>query len=120
VTMLNLLPIGQLDGGHVMFGLFGDKAGWVRWPIVGVLVVMAAAGSLADAGIVDLGFGWSGWWLWVLMILFLFRHHAPVLDEITELDPARKALGVAMLVVFTPRPIVISEPVAALIQGMMI
>jgi membrane-associated protease RseP (regulator of RpoE activity) len=124
VTMLNLLPIGQLDGGHVMFGLFGDKAGWVRWPIVGVLVVMAAAGSLADAGVVDLGFGWSGWWLWVLMILFLFRHHAPVLDEITELDPARKALGVAMLVIFvllfTPRPIVISEPVAALIQGMMI
>ncbi len=122
VTMLNLLPIGQLDGGHVMFGLFGDKAHWVRWPIVGVLVVMAAAGTLTDMGIVDLGFGWTGWWLWVIMILFLFRQHAPVLDEITELDPARKALGVAMLVVFvllfTPRPIVIAEPVAALIQWM--
>lgn len=122
VTMLNLLPIGQLDGGHVMYGLFGDRARWARWPIVGALVIMAAAGTLAEAGIVDLGFGWSGWWLWALMILFLFRQHAPVLNEITELDPARKALGVAMLVIFvllfTPRPIVITEPVAALIQWM--
>jgi Zn-dependent protease len=121
VTALNLFPIGQLDGGHVMYGLFGEKAGAARWPIIGVLTLMAVAGTLADMGIMDLGFGWSGWWLLILMMVFLFRQHAPVLDEITELDGKRRALGVVMLVIFilifTPRPLVVDvEPLAALLR----
>ncbi len=124
VTALNLLPIGQLDGGHVLYGLFGEKARLVRWPIVLVLVVLAGAGSLAEAGILDLGFGWSGWWIWIFLIVFLLRRHAPVLDEITELDGGRKALGVVMLVIFilifTPRPLVIeTPPLAALLRGLL-
>jgi len=121
VTMLNLIPVGQLDGGHVVYGLFGHRAQMLRWPIIGVLAVLALAGALNDAGIANLPFGWSGWWLWILLILFLARRHAPVLDEITELDAPRKALGVAMLVIFvlifTPQPIVIDPgPTAALLQ----
>ena len=104
VTMLNLIPVGQLDGGHVVYGLFGHRAQMLRWPIIGVLAVLALAGALNDAGIANLPFGWSGWWLWILLILFLARRHAPVLDEITELDAPRKALGVAMLVIFVLTP----------------
>jgi len=111
VTALNLLPIGQLDGGHIIYGIFGDGAAKARWPIIGVLIVLAGAGALTDAGIVNLPFGWSGWWLWILLLLFLVRGHAPVLDEITGLDQKRKILGVIMLIVFilifTPRPLVI-------------
>lgn len=123
VTMLNLLPVGQLDGGHVMFGLFGNKARLARWPIIAALAVMAAAGALNDAGITDLPFGWSGWWIWILILLFMARRHAPVLDEITELDAPRKAVGIAMLVVFvlifTPQPLVLTgEPVAALLRAL--
>lgn len=123
VTALNLLPIGQLDGGHVMFGLFGEKARLARWPVIGALMLMGLAGSLNDAGIANLPIGWSGWWLWVFMALLLLRRHAPVLDEITELDGGRRALGIAMLVIFvlifTPRPIVIGgEPLAALLGGL--
>lgn len=123
VTMLNLIPVGQLDGGHVVFGLFGHRARLLRWPIIGVLSLLALAGALNDAGIANLPFGWSGWWLWILLLLFLARRHAPVLDEITELDAPRKALGVAMLVIFvlifTPQPIVIDTgPVAALVQAL--
>ena len=121
VTALNLLPIGQLDGGHVMFGLFGEKVRRLRWPVIGVLVILAAAGSLNDAGLMNLPFGWSGWWLWVMMAVLLLRNHAPVLDEITELDSTRKALGVMMLVIFvlifTPRPIVISGSAVTLLLG---
>jgi len=121
VTMLNLIPVGQLDGGHVVYGLFGHRAQMLRWPIIGVLAVLALAGALNDAGFANLPFGWSGWWLWILLILFLARRHAPVLDEITELDAPRKALGVAMLIIFvlifTPQPIVIDPgPTAALLQ----
>lgn len=123
VTMLNLIPVGQLDGGHVMFGLFGDKARLVRWPIIALLAVMALAGALNDAGLANLPFGWTGWWVWILILLFLGRQHAPVLDEITDLDPTRKAVGVAMLVIFvlifTPRPIVIdTQPLAALVRAL--
>ncbi len=131
VTALNLLPIGQLDGGHIMFGLFGDKASVARRPIIAALALLAIIGTLRDtlAGappgiaspllaigqmIANLPLpGWSGWWIWIAMMVFLLRGHAPVLDEITGLDGKRKALGVAMLVVFilifTPSPIVI-EP----------
>jgi membrane-associated protease RseP (regulator of RpoE activity) len=121
VTALNLLPIGQLDGGHVLYGLFGEKANLARIPVIGALALLAVSGSLRDAGVIDLGFGWSGWWLWILMMLFLLRRHAPVLDEITGLDAKRKALGVAALVIFilifTPTPLVIDAPsVAALLR----
>jgi Zn-dependent protease len=121
VTALNLLPIGQLDGGHVLYGLFGKRAGLARIPVIGALALLAISGSLRDAGVIDLGFGWSGWWLWIVMMLFLLRRHAPVLDEITGLDARRKALGVTVLVIFilifTPTPLVIdSPPVAALLQ----
>ncbi len=122
VTMLNLLPVGQLDGGHILYGLFGDKADLARWPIIGVLVVMALAGTLTDFGIVSLPFGWSGWWIWVLFMVFLLKHHAPVLDEITGLDMRRKALGVVMLIVFvlifTPRPLVIDASPLAMLFGL--
>jgi membrane-associated protease RseP (regulator of RpoE activity) len=112
VTALNLLPIGQLDGGHVVYGLLGERARLLRNPILAVLVIMAVAGTLAEMKIIDLGFGWSGWWIWIIMITLMLRSHAPVLDEITGLDDRRKLLGWLMLAIFiltfTPTPLVIT------------
>ncbi len=114
VTALNLLPIGQLDGGHVMYGLFGRRAQAARRPVIVALFVLAILGTLRDtAALGQLPLpGWSGWWIWILFAFFLLRSHAPVLDEITGLDGKRKALGVATLIIFilifTPTPLVIS------------
>ena len=48
-----------------------------------------------------LGFFWTGWWLWSFLLFFLVgRTHAEPLDQITPLDPRRKALAVMMLVIF--------------------
>jgi len=96
VTFLNLIPVGQLDGGHVLYAVFGKRVRYV-FPVV-LLATLA------------LTFFWSGWWLWVIIILLLGRSHAEPLDQITQLDSNRKILAVLMLVIFllvlTPIPYV--------------
>jgi membrane-associated protease RseP (regulator of RpoE activity) len=97
VTALNLIPAGQLDGGHVINVLFGEKA---RTLLPVVLIVLGA-----------LGFFWSGWWFWVLLLLLLGRFYAEPLDQITPLDNPRKALAifgmVVFVLVFIPVPLVL-------------
>jgi membrane-associated protease RseP (regulator of RpoE activity) len=100
VTMLNLLPAGQLDGGHVIYGLFGKRWGQrVTYMVIGVLAL--------------LGFIWEGWWLWAAMIYFLAGRHAPILNEVTPLGPRQRLLGMItlllFLLLFTPRPILIIQ-----------
>jgi len=97
VTFLNLIPAGQLDGGHVLYALFDRKA---RRFLPFVLIPMLA-----------IGFIWSGWWLWAGLIFFLGRTQAEPLDQITQLDPARKVLAGLTLLIFllvlTPVPFIV-------------
>jgi membrane-associated protease RseP (regulator of RpoE activity) len=86
VTFLNLIPAGQLDGGHVIYAVFGKRVNRIV-PVILVFTVL-------------LGFFWSGWWLWAFLIFLLGRSHAEPLDQITQLGPRRKALAVLMLVIF--------------------
>jgi len=96
VTFLNLVPAGQLDGGHILFAVFGRRVRRAWVVILGFTLL--------------LGFFWNGWWLWSALIFLLGRTQAEPLDQITELDPRRKALAVLMLLVFllvlTPVPFV--------------
>lgn len=87
VTSLNLIPAGQLDGGHIFQLLFGTK--WSRRILPFIL-----------AALVGLGFVWSGWWLWAGLVFFFGRVYAEPLDQITQLDPARKWLGIIAMVIF--------------------
>lgn len=86
VTALNLIPAGQLDGGHVLYSLFGKNARFIL--------------PLILAGLAVLGFFWQGWWLWVFLILLLGSSHAQPLDQITKLDAGRTALAIFGLIVF--------------------
>jgi len=96
VTALNLIPAGQLDGGHVMYVLLG-KGARKLWPVILAILI-------------GLGFVWSGWWLWAVIIFFLGRIYAEPLDQITQLDGRRRLVALAGLVifllVFTPVPLV--------------
>jgi Zn-dependent protease len=98
VTGLNLLPVGQLDGGHVIYTLFGAKWSRRMYPVILVILV-------------GLGFFWPGWWLWAFLLFFLGRFYAEPLDQITPLDPKRKLLGylaiVAFVLTFIPVPLII-------------
>lgn len=95
VTALNLIPAGQLDGGHLMYVLLGGRVRRL-WPfLVGALALM--------------GFLWQGWWLWAALLFVLGRTHAEPLDGITPLDRRRRLLafvGLLMFVlVFMPVPL---------------
>ena len=100
VTALNLIPAGTLDGGHVVYSLFGEKAKKAFPYIIGLLVIF--------------GLFWSGWWLWAALLFWLGRVNAQPMDQITELDPTRKAIAYAMIVVFilvfTPVPFMLLAP----------
>ncbi len=96
VTALNLIPAGQLDGGHVIYSLIGKKAKYMQ-PVVLVFLIL-------------LGFAWSGWWFWAVLILLLGRVYAEPLDQITTINTGRKIIAIIgliiFLLVFTPVPLV--------------
>ena len=98
VTALNLLPIGQLDGGHALYAVLGRHQRRAAWPILAALAL--------------LGLKWPGWWLWVVITLFIGVKHPPVLDESEPLDAARLAVAVLVLLVFAvcfaPIPLVVT------------
>ncbi|MBN1373499.1 MAG: site-2 protease family protein [Anaerolineaceae bacterium] len=98
VTALNLLPAGQLDGGHVIYVLLGRDRARRLLPFVLITTFL-------------LGFVSPSWWLWTLLISVFGRVNAEPLDEITPLNPARKVMAVAAMVlfvlVFTPVPLLI-------------
>jgi membrane-associated protease RseP (regulator of RpoE activity) len=87
VTALNLIPAGQLDGGHALYVLLGKEKMKKLYPVLLVILI-------------GLGFLWSGWWLWAAILLVFGRFYAEPADQITELDTKRKALAVFGLIVF--------------------
>ncbi len=86
VTALNLVPAGTLDGGHVIYSLFGDKAAKAFPVIFGALLLM--------------GIFWNGWWIWAVLLLWLGRVHAEPLDQITQLDAKRRWVAALVIVIF--------------------
>ncbi len=97
VTALNLLPIGQLDGGHIADAMFGPRAG-AAISTAGIVVLFALA-----------FFVWSGLLMWAVIIYFIAgRKGIPPLNDLTPLDGGRRAIGwlsfVLLLLILTPVP----------------
>lgn len=87
VTGLNLIPLGQLDGGHIIYSLVGFRARYLYYPVIISVALLAAFASPALM-------------LLLLLLIFLGRFYARPLDDITPLDRRRRALAVFTLVVF--------------------
>ncbi len=96
VTALNLVPLGQLDGGHVIYTLFGRRVRKLYVPVLAIFVTLTVLVSLS----------WALWTL--LLLLFGWQHPAP-LDDVTPLDRRRRLIGYIALIifvlVFVPNPI---------------
>ena len=97
VTALNLLPLSQLDGGHVSYAVFGRKSRFIAFAIFGALILVMV---------------FSGWQYLLLLALVWFAGltHPPTLDDVIEIGPTRRFLALVLLVIFvlcfTPKPIV--------------
>lgn len=103
VTALNLLPLGQLDGGHTVFALFGRGARIINWATMAGMLLLGIAGVAATQNLFPPleSVGWTGWFLWLVLINFLGGpFHPPALDDVTELDPRRRLLGYFVIFVF--------------------
>jgi membrane-associated protease RseP (regulator of RpoE activity) len=98
-TALNLLPIGQLDGGHILYSLVGD-----RHKLLSKIFIVA---------LIPLGFRWWPWWLWAVALFFLARRH-PVIVDPYGIGTGRKWLALVSLIIFllcfTAAPVIEGGP----------
>lgn len=87
VTAMNLLPIGQLDGGHLVYAVIGPRHRVFSMAMIACLAVLGA-------------FTWHGWFIWGALIALIGVRHPPIEDQNSPMDPRRKALCAASLLVF--------------------
>lgn len=116
VTALNLLPVGQLDGGHTVYALFGRRSWFVNMAALGGMTLLAIAGlEPIQAWFPALRMvGFNGWFVWLGLIVFILGpFHPPALDDVTELDRRRRWIGYLVILIFiltfVPAPFQILE-----------
>jgi membrane-associated protease RseP (regulator of RpoE activity) len=96
LTALNLLPLGQFDGGHVAYALLGKRA----WPLAFVTF----------AGLIALGLlgSWVAWLIWAFMGMLTGLRHPPPHDDLRPLGLSRTVLGIVtgfiFVAIFVPAP----------------
>ncbi|HWP91328.1 MAG TPA: site-2 protease family protein [Thermodesulfobacteriota bacterium] len=124
VTALNLIPAGQLDGGHIMYSLLSRK--WYRLSSISMVLILAILGigtrpliQFLNSFFEGSGFsyirevfvfdGWPGWIMWAAILSIMGTRHPPTMYDEVPLDGKRKMLGVFALLLFigcfTPVPI---------------
>ena len=103
VTALNLLPLAQLDGGHILYAAAGKTQ-----RTIGIALFLALVG---------LAFLWPGWIVWVIVVLVMGIAHPPTADPDERLDAKRRVLAVVCLLVFllsfTPVPVRVAHSAPA-------
>ncbi|MHB8585582.1 MAG: site-2 protease family protein [Thermoplasmatota archaeon] len=111
VTAINLLPAGQLDGGHIAAAMLGERARWLSYATVVVLAILGFGipGFSYMGVVVPTIPGYAGWLIFAILILFLGAVHPPVLNAVSTLDTRRWVIGaiaaVVIILCFTPVPL---------------
>ena len=86
ITMMNLIPAGQLDGGHIAYALFGDRYAGIARLVPYALLLM---------GLIS-----NGWFVWAALLFVLGTGHPRPMTDDVPLTPLRRALGAAAFVLF--------------------
>lgn len=98
VTAINLFPIGQLDGGHIAYAVLGKRQREISYLFLAILIFLS--------------FEFSGWFLWILILIFMGLNHPPLPSEYFHnhpLDSKRKKMAlfsaVMLILCFVPYPV---------------
>ena len=86
VTMLNLLPLGQLDGGHIIYGLFGrhqHRLGWIFFAMM-----------------LTLGLWWPGWWFFGILVFLFGVKHPPTVNDSMKVPRSTRLMGYIAIIIF--------------------
>lgn len=86
VTSLNLLPVGQLDGGHIASALFGAK----QWKISKIFMIL----------LIPLGMIWQGWWFWIALLILMGYRHPVLQEDARSLGVVRRKLAWLTIAIF--------------------
>jgi membrane-associated protease RseP (regulator of RpoE activity) len=112
VTAMNMIPVGQLDGGHISYTMFGNKTHYKISAISSIALLVMGFGGLLDSFLeLNIGIGWSGWLFWAFILYFIIKlKHPPVADTL-PLDKKRIYLGyvgfIIFILSFSPAPIML-------------
>jgi len=87
ITSLNLIPVGQLDGGHIAYALFGERYTLLSKVLIPVMLLL---GLLL----------WEGWALWGVLLLIFGLKHPPILYPEVSLDRKRRFIGLLAFAIF--------------------
>lgn len=117
ITSMNMIPVGQLDGGHIAYAMFGEKKHYAISSISFIfLFILGLAGILDSTFGLNYGFGWSGWLFWALILYFIIRLNHPPISDFSQLDTKRKIFGwisfLILILTFSFAPIVITNPIS--------
>ncbi|MCX7635394.1 MAG: site-2 protease family protein [Syntrophales bacterium] len=95
VTSFNLLPVGQLDGGHVAYAVWGDRQASLAKIMFLILLILGLT-------------AWMGWLLWAAVVYIMGLRHPPVVYDWIPLDGRRRVIGWVVMAIFaltfTPVP----------------
>ncbi len=113
ITAMNLVPVGQLDGGHVIYSMFNNKIheaiASVSMILLGLLGIGGFVGSFLN---VNFGFGWTGWLFWAFILYFFIKIKHPPVPHFENLSIGRKMLGYIAIIIFilsfSPTPFIVS------------
>ncbi len=86
ITAINLLPVGQLDGGHILYALVGEKNRIIGYVTFGIAVLLIPL--------------WIGWVIWAILFWIIGFKHPPPLDGISPLSKKHKIIGIISLIIF--------------------
>lgn len=129
VTALNLIPCGQLDGGHIIYSLFSKKFHNYLSKLMILILIILGIGTNEILILMDKYFsllhifpilknilleGWLGWLIWAFLLTVMGTNHPPtVFDDLRDIDSKRKILAFIAVMLFagsfTPIPLIIKE-----------
>lgn len=112
VTALNLMPVGQLDGGHILYSMFGEKKHFLFARFFWYLTMLLGLFGVLDLYLdLNTGFGWAGWLFWGFILRFVIKLKHPEVSSGESIGLFRTILGyisfIILILSFTPSPFIL-------------